>query len=230
MRIIFIILILFFFNPVIAQQQKLVYDSSNMQQRHFALSSIEAYSNDEDFKYEKEAVETPSAWDRFWQWFWSKYNEIMSTEAGRVTMKIIYWILGIAAVAFFVAKVMNMNKINLFTAAPQSNTPYTVEDENIYAISFNEAIQQALQEGSYRLAIRLLYLHNLKILADKDLIAWQPNKTNTDYWREIINPGIKQGFKNITDIFEYVWYGNRAVTKDDFAGIQKEFSQFQSQL
>ncbi|HXL55631.1 MAG TPA: DUF4129 domain-containing protein [Chitinophagaceae bacterium] len=230
MRIIFIIIILFFFIPVIAQQKKLVYDSSQVHQRHFTASSLKTYTNDENFQYQKEAVETPSAWDRFWQWFWNKYNEIMSTEAGRATMKIIYWLLGIAAVAFFVAKVMNMNRINLFAPASPGNNAYTIEDENIYAISFDEAIQQALQEGNYRLAIRLLYLQNLKILADKNFIVWQPNKTDTDYLREINKPGLQQLFKNITDIFEYVWYGNLVVVKEDFTEIKEDFSRFQNQL
>src|SRR6266536_669680 len=151
------------------------------------------------------------------------------TEAMRI-FNIIYGLLGIAAVAFFIMKVMNINRMNLFKATSQSNTAYTIEDENIYAISFDTAIQQALQEGNYRLAIRLLYLQNLKILADKNFIVWQPNKTDTDYLHEINKSGLKQSFKNITDIFEYAWYGNRVVTKDDFAGIQKEFSQFQNQL
>src|SRR5438045_6872331 len=120
MRFIFIIILLFFFRIVTAQKEKLVYDSSEVQQRHFTESSIKDYTNDQDFQYEKETVKTPSAWDRFWQWFWNKYNEMISTEAGRTTMQIIYWLLGIAAVTFFVVKVINMNRINLFKTTPQS--------------------------------------------------------------------------------------------------------------
>src|SRR6266542_2156202 len=67
MRIIFIIIILFFFNAVTAQKEKLMYDSSQVQQRHFTSSSLKAYRSNEDFQYEKETVETPSAWDRCWQ-------------------------------------------------------------------------------------------------------------------------------------------------------------------
>jgi hypothetical protein len=230
MRFIFIIIILCFFKTITAQKVKFTYDSSQVQQRHFTGSSIKAYTNDEDFQYEKETVKTPSAWDRFWQWFWNKYNEMIGTEAGKTTVQIIYWLLGVAAVTFFVLKVIKMNRMNLFKSSSQSNTPYTIQDENIYTISFDEAIQQALQSGNYRLAIRLLYLQNLKMLADKNLIIWQPNKTDTDYLREIDKPGLKQSFKNITDIFEYAWYGNLSVAKDDFAGIQKEFMQFQNQL
>src|SRR4051812_35179343 len=104
MRIIFTIIILFFFNTVTAQKEKLLYDSFHVQERHFTVSSINTYSSNKDFQYEKETVETPSAWDRFWQWFWNKYDEMMSTESGKATMKIIYWLLGIAAVTFFVLK------------------------------------------------------------------------------------------------------------------------------
>jgi len=230
MRFIFIIMLFFLFKTVTAQKETLGYDSSEVRQRHFTESSIKAYVNDKDFEYEKEVVETPSAWDRFWQWFWNKYNDMISTEAGKTTMQIIYWLLGIAAVTFFVLKVIKMNRMNLFRASPPGNIPYKIEDENVYTISFNEAIQQALQNGNYRLAIRLLYLQNLKTLSDKNLIVWQPNKTDADYLREISKPRLKQAFKNITDIFEYAWYGNLVVTKDDFIGIQKEFAQFQNQL
>src|SRR4051812_9814298 len=230
MRFIFIIILVFFFKTGTAQKEKPAYDSSAMQPRHFTASSINAYTNDKDFQYEKEAVETPSAWDRFWQWFWNKYNEMISTEAGKTTMQIIYWLLGIAAIIFFVLKATTMNRMTLFKASPQSNNAYAIEDENIYTISFNEAIQQALQSSNYRLAIRLLYLQNLAILADRNFIVWRPNKTDADYLREINKPTLKQSFKNITGIFEYVWYGNLVVTKDDFGGIQKEFIQFQNQL
>ncbi len=42
-------------------------------------------------------------------------------------MKIIYWLLGIAAVTFFIIKVMNMNRMNLFKETSQGNTAYTIE-------------------------------------------------------------------------------------------------------
>ena len=228
MRFIFVIFILSF--AVIATAQKnLVYDSSKIEQRNFSSSSLNVYKNDKNFQYEKETIQGETWWDRFWDWFWNKYDDIMSTETGRTTMKIIYWFLGIAALAFFVLKVSKMNRLNLFSASPQSKTPYTIEEENIHAISFDEAIQNALQEGNYRLAIRLVYLQNLKMLTDKDLIEWQLNKTNKDYLRELI-PSLQQSFKHITDVFEYAWYGHFTVTKEDFATLKENVLEFQKQL
>ena len=67
------------------------------------------HKNDKDFQYEKEPVEGQTWWDRFWDWVWNKYDDMMSTESGRTTMKIIYWLLGAAAVAFFILKVSKMS-------------------------------------------------------------------------------------------------------------------------
>lgn len=229
MRFVFIATFFFFVLSATAQQ-KVVYDSAVVKERSFSPSAFDKYKSDTDFQYEKEAIETPSLWDRFWMWFWNWYDEIMSTTAGRTTMNIIYWVLGISAIAFFVYRVMRMNKVALFANPSLSSSAYTVEDENIHAISFDAAIQEALQNGNYRLAVRLLYLQSLKILADKNLIAWLPNKTNADYLREINSTQLQQPFKTITHIFEYAWYGNLAVTGDDYTEMKEKFSQFQSQL
>jgi len=228
MRFLFIILLITF-SLLSTAQKKLAYDSSKIEQRNFSSSSLNVYKNDKNFQYEKETIQRETWWDRFWDWFWNKYDDIMSTETGRITMRIIYWILGIAALAFFVLKVSKMNRLNLFSASPQSKTPYTIEEENIHAISFDEAIQNALQEGNYRLAIRLVYLQNLKMLTDKDLIEWQLNKTNKDYLRELI-PSLQQPFKHITDVFEYAWYGHFTVTREDFTTLKENVLEFQKQL
>lgn len=194
------------------------------------MSSLDSFKAKRDFQYEKEAVETPSLWDRFWQWFWGKYDEIMQTEAGRTTMKIIYWVLGIAAIAFFIFRVMRMNRIALFAGSSLSHTPYSAEEENIHSISFETAIQDAMQQGNYRLAIRLLYLQNLKLLSDRNLIVWRPDKTNADYTRELEQTSLQQSFSSITRTFEYAWYGNHTVPESDFDDLQLEFNHFQKQL
>ena len=229
MRFVFIILLSFF--PFIVQaQENTVYDSSRVQQRSFNSSSLTAYSKNEDFQYEKETMEEPSWWDRSWDWFWRKYDDIMNTEGGRATMKTIYWLLGLGALVFFIIKVTKMNRVNLFTASPGSNIPYTIEEENIHAIQFDKAIEEALQTGNYRSAIRLLYLQNLKILADKNIIVWQLNKTNSDYLYEINNTNLQLMFKHITNVFEYAWYGDLIVNREDFAELKESVSKFQNQL
>ncbi len=229
MRFVFIYLLLFFCLFVSARQ-KVSYDSADVQQRSITSSSLDKYKNDKDFQYEKEQVELPSLWDRFWMWFWSKYDDIMGTAAGRATMNFIYWLAGLGAVSFFVYRVMRMNKVALFINPSLSSNAFTIQDENIHDISFEAAIEEALQQDNFRLAVRLQYLKTLKILADKNLIAWLPNKTNTDYLRELNGSVLQQSFKKNTWLFEYAWYGNLAVTAENYEEMEEQFLQFQSQL
>lgn len=229
MRFIFIILFILS-SLLLVAQNKIQFDSSAVQQRSFSASSLDKYLHDADFQYDKEMIETPSLWDRFWQWFWRKYDELMSTEAGRTTMRILYWLLGIGTVAFFIFRVMHMSRMNLFAGESEKIMRYSVEDENIHAISFDAAIQQAIENGNYRLAIRFLYLQSLKLLSDKNIINWQPDKTNSAYLHEISKPAILHPFRNMTEVFEYTWYGNLAVSRENFSEMREEFTRFQSQL
>ncbi|MEJ7677789.1 MAG: hypothetical protein WKG06_07965 [Segetibacter sp.] len=50
---------------------------------------------------------------------------------------------GIAAIVFFVIKVMGMNSGGLFARAGGSSLPYTAETEDINRISFEDAIKEA---------------------------------------------------------------------------------------
>jgi hypothetical protein len=227
-RLLFTVLSLSFCLATTAQK-KALYDSSKIEQRTFSSSSLNTYENDKDFQYEKEPAEGQTWWEKFWDWVWNKYDDIMSTDTGRNTMKAIYWLLGAGAVAFFVLKVSKMNRLNLFTASPQGNPSYRIEEENIHEIPFDSAIQNALRDGNYRLAVRLLYLQNLKMLTDKNLIDWQPNKTDKDYLNEL-TPALQQPFSRITVVFEYAWYGQQSITGDDFAELREDVIKFQKQL
>jgi hypothetical protein len=140
------------------------------------------------------------------------------------------WVVIIAVILFFVFKVTKMNRLALFKGESKSGSSYNITSEDIHSIPFDEAINEALNSGNYRLAIRLLYLQNLKLLADKNLIAWQPNKTNTDYCSEITHESSKQVFRHVTNIFEYAWYGSHTVTRNDFTDMKEELTKFQNRL
>lgn len=229
MRLILLIL-LSFFSLAVSAKQKPAYDSAVVNPRSFNISSIDSFRALKDFQYENEPIEQQSLWDRFWTWFWHMYDEIMSTESGRTTMNIIYVLLALSAVGFFVFRVMRMNKVALFVTNVPNSTAYSLEEENIHQISFEEAIRDATSNGNYRLAIRLLYLQNLKLLADKNLIAWLPGKTNADYKKELKSTGIGDSFSNITGIFEVAWYGHREIEKDDYEKLGDSFVNFKNQL
>lgn len=230
MRLVLIILFIICSSALFAQLDSMTYDSSAVMQRSFSSASLDEYKKSKDFQYETKVVETPSLWDRFWNWFWGLVEDIMSTPEGQATLKVLYWVLGVGAIAFFIYKVIRMNRLAIFANESKSAGAYKIDSEDIHAIPFDLAISEALQQGNYRLAVRLLYLQHLKLLADRNMIAWQPNKTNTDYWRELTNETLQQIFKSATNIFEYAWYGSHTVSKDDYTVMKEALMKFQNRL
>jgi len=178
-------------------QQNIRSDSTSINARIISQSSLDAYRHKRDFQYDVYVSSQPSLWERFWIWVWEKYYEIVSTAAGRITMNIIYIVFAAAVIIFFMYKVRSMNRVKLFMQENKTALAYTVEEENIHAMSFSEAIAKALSGKDYRLAVRLMYLQNLKLLNDKLLITWQPYKTNYDYVSELNDGNLKNAFKKL---------------------------------
>lgn len=229
MRYLLIIFFIFFELMAYAGEQP-ANDSSRLELRNFSASSIDKYKKDKAFIYNVETIEQPSLWDRFWAWFWQKIRDIMSTKEGENTVYTVLIIFGVAALAFLVFKISRMNKTNLFSKGGNGAMKYSVEEENINTIDFEGEIAKALQNGNYRLAIRMVYLQNLKLLSDKEIIDWQPNKTNYDYAGEIKVPAVKPLFMRLTDIFEYAWYGNASTGNDVYVLMREKFIEIKNTL
>jgi uncharacterized protein DUF4129 len=101
-------------------------------------------------------------------------------------------------------------------------------EEDISGIDFDKKIIKAKEETDFRTAVRWLYLKQLHLLNEKNLIAWQPYKTNMDYANELARSVHKQSFKDISKIYEYVWYGKYSVNGQSFQNLEKEFNQFET--
>ncbi|HEX8278285.1 MAG TPA: DUF4129 domain-containing protein [Segetibacter sp.] len=205
-------------------------DTSAVQLREINENALNKFRQDEDFQYNRYLEPPKSLLEKFWLWFWSRVTEMMRTKQGRITTWTLLILLSLAIIIFFVIKVMGMNKGGLFARSSESDLPYTISADDIHTISFNDAVNEAIQKGNFRLALRLLYLQSLKTLSDKGYIDWQINKTNSDYLSEVNNRPWHALFKTLTLRFEYTWYGERNIGKDDFKSLQLQFQQFNNQL
>lgn len=227
----FFIVILFFINCNLSIAQKRVQiDSSDVVVRSFNNNELQEFKKDKDFQYYGLTEPPKSLWERFWNWIWWRVHEIMGNKSGRRTVWTLLIVSGIAAIVFFVIKVMGMNSGGLFARAGGSSLPYTAETEDINRISFEDAIKEAIESRNFRMATRLLYLQSLKQLADKGYIQWQLNKTNSDYIMEVTGKPWQQLFKKLTYSFEYTWYGEMNLASDEFQNLQIQFQQFNNQL
>jgi len=108
----------------------------------------------------------------------------------------------------------------------ESNLISEFDIEDIEEVDTLDGFQKALANGDYRSAIRWRFLNALQLLAKKDIIDWQPEKTNRDYNRELRGLPQSAAFNTLVRIFENVWYGNHDINENNFNELDIHFKKF----
>ncbi len=98
-------------------------------------------------------------------------------------------------------------------------------DENDLDNDFYNLFEKAIAAGSNRMGIRYIFLHTLKTLNEKGFIHFAADKTNSQYTREL-NSEKKNGFTKLALYYEYIWYGNIAISKQQLEEIIENFKIF----
>jgi len=81
-------------------------------------------------------------------------------------------------------------------------------------------LQSALENRDFRSAFRIQFLKLLQVLSTKEMISWEPIKTNGTYVRELKVPEIKPQFRSISRAFDHIWYGNSDVKETDYLQLR----------
>lgn len=212
-------------------EQPINYDESSIEKQEISETDLETYKADEDFNYievvaEENFIDKAIRWLRnFLTKFWEAIFGV-GTATGflyfifRILPYILLGVLIFLLIRFF----LKVNSNNLLTKAKQNGTiSFTEEEQIIKNEDIPALIKDAIQQKNYRLAIRYYYLLSLKYLTESDSISWQPQKTNEDYIKEIDKEHLKIDFKNITRIYDYVWYGEFNVDAIKFETLKLPF-------
>lgn len=181
-----------------------------------------AYANDPEY-WTREPKETqePTRKKRsksFWELFYDFFS-------GAVVRTITYIILGLILV-WIIYRIVVVN--NLFmTASSRRRTEITagVEDE-VEEGNLESKIQAAIRERNYRAAIRFMYLLSLRSLHEKGWIRYHAQGTNYEYLSQVQPYGVGNEFRFLTHVYEYVWYGEFALSEEQFGKVNQQFQQF----
>lgn len=150
-----------------------------------------------------------------------------------VNLNLIGWILVLIALVIIIFLFLKANGISLFTKNART-IDATIEQEelekNIFESDLEKAIQKYIAEKNYRYATRLLFLHLLKTMAQKNIIEYSAHKTNFDYLFALSNTKNYTVFANVVKAYEYVWYGEFEVNETQFNSIKQEFEYLLNQL
>jgi hypothetical protein len=126
------------------------------------------------------------------------------------------WII-IAVIVLIILLVIYLiykKRPELFLREKKSLLPYKIEEENIYRIDFEKELAAALAIGDFRTSVRILYLQTIRLFADKQWIDWQIYKTPTEYIYELKPANLKTPFRDFTNRFLQVRYGNFRATRE----------------
>lgn len=222
-----IALLLLFCPPTHAQKHVSKDTASVVLARIPTQRKLDEAKKNTDYQYGQDIQIGETWWDRlqrkFWQWVASFFGDPRYGEIRRWLA--ILFLAGMAV--FIILKLLGVNIVGLTGKKGSTlDIPYEAFGENIHAINYQEAIENAISQKNYRLAVRLYYLKTLKELTDKGMIEWKVNKTNRTYLVELNKANLKPAFEQITQQFEYAWYGDFPIDEPRFTIIREDFLNF----
>lgn len=185
--------------------------------------------NGEEFNYTTKTGESQNLLARFINWIGQGLYKVFGIELSPQVLEIleylIYLFLGILVIYIVVKVLINENFNSIFQKKAKTINDINFTEEHIEKIDLNTLLIEALGTNNYRLAIRYQFLLTLQKLSKNDRIEWHFDKTNSDYLTEITEPQLKNKFKKVVYLYDYIWYGEQEIAKDKY---EKSISDFET--
>lgn len=182
-------------------------------------SKIREYKNDSRFKY-NEPERGLSLWDKIKLWFFSLINDLLGAASRTGIPGVIVITVIVLLIYLIILRIAGVDYRKILGKKEIDTPEIDIYTENVHKMNFEYLITNAIKNKDYRLAVRFLYLKNLKQLSDKEIIDWNSNKTNYSYQYEISDSSLRSKFLETTLIFDYIWYGEFPVSENSFEEIQ----------
>ncbi len=216
----FLYIVLFFIISGISGQEKfpeVKIDTTSIIKKQFDKNSIEDYKNDAIFDY---SVNTsgPSLYEQISNWLNRVLQKILSwffddIEAPfgfiKSFLKLLPYIIAVVVLYLIINFFLKINSRNIISGKSNKEIVHLqVDEELLHSKDLPTLIHAAVASKNYRLATRYQYVLLLQKLSNKELIVWEQQKTNEDYSKELQDKNIHVEFDKITQLYDYVWYGN----------------------
>ncbi|PWB24732.1 DUF4129 domain-containing protein [Flavobacterium sp. HTF] len=204
-------------------------DSGAVEAKNFPKNFKKKYT-DSDFVYEYKAPEK-NWWDHFKEWLASILRNLFTFKNPAAALNVVAILLKVIAVVIIVfviylivkALIGKEGKWIFGKDANKKTIHYSELEKNIHLLDFKKLIQESLEKGERRIAIRYYYLWLLKVMAQNHYIEWDIEKTNSDYLYEIQSPVYKEDFTYLSYLYNYIWYGEFEIDETIFKKAETRF-------
>lgn len=190
---------------------------------------IKEFKKDNRFIY-NEPVRGVSLWDRIKYWIFSKISDILGLVSDSGVPGVIVIIIIVLILCLIILRVLGVDYRKVLGKKNIDTPEIDIYTENVHEMNFDTLIANALKNRDYRLVVRFLYLKNLKLLSDKEIIDWSANKTNYSYQYEISDFTLRTKFLEVTLIFDYIWYGEFPLDEGKYLDINTRMNDFNKMI
>lgn len=212
-------------------QDSVYYDTDPINKREY--DNLKDKYDGNEFIYER-TVENSGWWSRFKQWLSDFFKDLFNFNSDAqasdftdIALKIFYVVIFLLVVFFIVKAIINKEGNWVFgKSSDKSIIPVTDIENNIYETDFKTLISEAESENNYRLAIRYYYLWLLKTLSEAEVIEYDVEKTNSDYYLEIESKETQEEFSYTSYLYNYIWYGEFDIDEHQFSKAKTAFTKF----
>jgi hypothetical protein len=205
------------------------YEAATPELRAVPDSTVERLKRDERFAYAND----PEYWSKIKKeeekqedserskGFWNSVDNMLSSGTAST---IFYIILGVICV-LIIYRIVVVNNLYSGSRRRKEDTEVLPESE-IDDNNLDQRVQAAILANDYRLAVRYMYLKTLRSLNDKGWIRYHAKATNNEYITQVHHYGVGNEFRFLTHVYEYVWYGEFALSVQQFERVQQDFNRF----
>lgn len=165
---------------------------------------------EENFRESREETQRTPQWSLPW--------------AGPV-LKVISYVVIIGLVLWLLYVVLkNVSSGQRITRVSMTSREVQETVENIEELDVQTLLEQARNEGNFRLAVRLYYLGLLKKLHAINAIGWKKDKTNREYLSELFSRNFfYDDVRRLTLSYEALWYGDHSIGPESFRRLSVDF-------
>ncbi|MEM0931136.1 MAG: hypothetical protein AAGJ12_01635 [Bacteroidota bacterium] len=226
--ILFLIPLFILGNPQSKDSLSVSYDTdSKLMERGFDGDLSQKYQGDA-FNYETKTGESQNLLLRALRWFFNGLGDIFGVDVPPSTLVIleylIYVLMAALVIYLLVRFFINEKFSSIFTKKATSLLDLDLSEKHIENLDLDALMEDALKNKDYRLAVRYQFLKVLKRLSQKELIDWHFEKTNSDYLKELRETRLKTTFKEVSYLYEHIWYGENTINRHQYEKTDDRFN------
>ncbi|WP_194777336.1 DUF4129 domain-containing protein [Pararhodonellum marinum] len=219
-------------------EPQLRYDLKERESVALDTDQLALYRQDKAFNYLEVEVEESrldrirkwlyDLWTSFWRWLLGSKS---TSKFFQVVIQLLPYLLMAALLGLLVWLLSKMEENRISQKQVLGNgINLKTDEELIQHTDLQSLVNEAVSTGNYRLAIRYSYLLVLQQLSQKELIKWQDQKTNDDYLRELKSAALKSDFAKITNMYDFIWYGNFELDEIKYSRAMQTFDRLKNAL